>query len=80
MLQKTGRTATQGMRDDMKWTDNVWELPEEPGSYRAVVVVSGRKGAEEPGEKEDEGKEEKGRWMNDETPDQTWAIVEVVQD
>jgi hypothetical protein len=107
-LYKTGRTATQGEReaslwemeeergkDARRWTDNVWELPQESGSYRAVVVVSGRLGDPQSEKKEDdwdeddwdeddwdEEKEDKGgrrESLYSDNPDQAWAIIEVVQ-
>jgi hypothetical protein len=99
VLIKTGRTSTQGSREaistwedidtrksrDVWWTDNIWELPQAPGRYRAVVIASGWY---MPGNKK--GESGKDDWDDDESslsddlyllsgsnPSQTWAIVEV---
>ena len=89
VLLKTGRTATQGSTlaslseadltrgaEARIWTDNVWEVPDEAGSYRAVIVVAGRLIQDVPlGEDEDtEGRE---GWFQGDNPDQAWAVIEV---
>ena len=94
VLLKTGRTRTQGERDvtaslqgsyrdhqGRAWSDNIWEIPNSPGVYRAVVVVNGRLRSpykEEDWEEED-WEEDEDVWRSTSNPDQVWAIIEVVQ-
>ena len=97
-LIKTGRTITQGMHKESSpweggdlpqnravwWTDNLWELPKEPGRYRAVVVASGwYMPGSEPNKDGNDWDDDESTisdefyWIYNSNPSQTWATVEV---
>jgi hypothetical protein len=78
-LLDTGRTAVHGTRDGGSWSDNRWVLPEEPGSYRVVVVMARSDVWGELAAPVDSGPKDTA-WWNDtwaEAADMTWAIVTV---
>ncbi|MFH1470022.1 MAG: hypothetical protein ABIO70_36895 [Pseudomonadota bacterium] len=77
-LLDTGRTAVQGQRDDGTWSANRWVLPTAPGSYRAVVVVSGADGwsAEVKVDTAPPDTAPPG-WSWPEAVDMTWALLTV---
>ena len=97
VLYKTGRTATQGETtavfgnmgsereaNPRRWTDNLWELPPEPGEYRVYVVVSGQFESNHSdilseSENDEWDEDDRNGWIYGENPDQAWTMIEVVQ-